>query len=225
MLSLLLCLALPAMGADGGKPSTLRITAKSFAGSIDLSSIPSANHASAERAFAAAASGKRSENPAGPSPDNDDYRMWSEITVRVTCKGNSIASWDASRVAHQAGTQLPMLDAATSELEPLKVRTVPLQGNPPLDSVEFSYAIKGSPGDWAQASYRTVRPRTCDAIWHRVRATITCQQGKVALDGDVAGSRFPSHRVWTNGETMATLDEGPISGLWDCDPSHPELVR
>jgi hypothetical protein len=225
ILSLLLCTALPALGADAPKPKALRITAKSFVKGIDFSSMTGDPRARAEQALGAAAGRKVAEDPSGPSADANDFRMWSEVTVTATCRGNSIASWKASPLVHRTGGELPMLDGATRVMEPLKVTATPARAKGEVASIKLSYAIKATPSEAALSSYRSVRPRACTSVWHRVHATINCRGGKLGLDGDIGGSRFPSHRIWTNGEAMATLDQGPLTGLWDCDPKRPELVR
>jgi hypothetical protein len=218
-------MALPTLGADAAKPKTLRITAKSFVKGIDFSSMSGDPRTRAEQAFGAAAGRKLAENPGGPSADGRDFRMWSEVSVTATCRGDSIASWKASPLAHRTGGELPMLDGATRVLEPLQVSTARAGKKGEVASITLSYAIMATPSAAALSSYRSVRPRACESVWHRVHATINCQGGKLGLEGDVAGSRFPSHRIWTNGETMASLDQGPLTGLWDCDLKRPELVR
>jgi hypothetical protein len=207
----------------GGR-ETLRLTVKSFIKVIDLSSMSAESRPRAERAFAWFTNQHFSEDPAGPSPNAEDFRLWSQVTVIVGCRGNAITSWNTSQLAHRGGKELKMLDAATSVMAPLAV--VPAaQGSGERTTISLSYAIKGKPNDSTLFSFRAVRPRACENIWHRVRATVTCRNGKAALDPVINGSRFPSHRIWTNEQARSTLDQGPFTALWECDPSVRDLVR
>jgi hypothetical protein len=206
------------------RKTLVRVTVKSFIRTIDLSSMSAESRPAAERLFAWFTNRNFSENPATPMPDIMDYRLWSQINIAVSCRGNAIAAWKVSNVAHRGGKELGILDAETSILDPLKTsETSAADGD--LRSLTVSYAIKGSPNDATIPSFHAVHPRLCKSIWHRVRVTATCRQGDAHFDASLAGSRFPSHRIWLDDRLAATRDQGPFSNLWDCDPAYPDLVR
>jgi hypothetical protein len=215
---------IPAREALDRKPTTLRLTVKSFINVVDLSSMNSESRPRAEQVFAAFTNGNFSENPETPSPNSKDFRLWSQVTAIVGCRADTITSWKTSRLAHRGGKELRLLDAETSVMEGLTVAPAP-QGTEERASLVLSYGIKGKPNDAALPSFRFVNPRTCENIWHRVQATVTCREGKAEMDAVLSGSQFPSHRVWTNGDIKTTISQGAFAGLWDCDPSAPERVR
>jgi hypothetical protein len=206
------------------KTSVLRLTAKSFIMRLDLSSMSVESRPRAERAFAWLTNQNFSENPTTPAPDSRDFRLWSQVTLVVTCRGNAIASWKASSLAHRGGTELRILDAETSPLEAPKFMPSQ-QVDEELGSLELSYAIKGRPNDLAAASIQAIRSRTCENIWHRVRATAVCRDGEGQMEVAITGSRFPSHRIWVGDNVKSTVNQGPFSELWACDPGAPDLVR
>jgi hypothetical protein len=215
---------IPARDALDRKPTTLRLTVKSFISVVDLSSMSSESRPRAEQVFAAFTNGNFSENPETPSPNSKDFRLWSQVTAIVGCRADTITSWKTSRLAHRGGKELRVLDAETSVMEGLTVTPAP-QGTEERASLVLSYGIKGKPNDAALPSFHLVSPRTCENIWHRVQATLTCRGGKAQMDAVLRGSQFPSHRVWTNGDLKATIPQGAFAGLWVCDPSAPERVR
>ncbi|HKQ29982.1 MAG TPA: hypothetical protein VJS66_01745 [Burkholderiales bacterium] len=204
--------------------TTLRLTVKSFIKVIDLSSMSAESRPRAEKAFAWFTNQNFSEDPKTWSPNAKDYRLWSQATAVVTCRGDVIASWKTSHLAHRSGKELRVLDAETSVLEALKVDPAP-QGNDEQNSLTLSYGIRGKPNDAALSSFHIVAPRTCHSIWHRTRATVTCRDGAAQMGTALTGSRFPSHRVWVNDEVKQGFDQGPFSKLWDCDPAAPDRVR
>jgi hypothetical protein len=179
----------------------------------------------AEQTFAWFTNQNFSENPATPDPNANDFRLWSQAVVVAACRGNMITSWKTSNLAHRGGKELRILDAETSVLDLLAVTPAP-KGNDEVTSLELSYGIRGKPNDNALSSFQWVSPRTCDSIWHRARAVITCRDGEAKASVAVTGSQFPSHRVWINNEMASpTLAQGPFSDLWVCNPSTPELVQ
>ena len=204
--------------------TTLRLTVKSFISVVDLTSMSVESRPRAERMFAWFTNGNFSEHPSTPAPDTKDFRLWSQAVVVASCRGDTIASWKSSLLAHRSGKELRILDAETSVMDPLVVMPAS-RGTDDVESIGLSYAIKGKPNDLALSSFRFVSPRTCDTIWHRVRATVTCHDGTAQMATVLEGSRFPSHRTWANAEEMATVPQGPFVSLWDCDPSAPDRVR
>ena len=69
------------------------------------------------------------------------------------------------------------------------------------------------------------RPRV---IWHRVIGTITfdpVQLDKLNLTMRLEGSKFPSHRLWVNGEVKGYQRQGFLGLLWNSDPKDPTKVK
>jgi len=204
--------------------STLRLTVKSFISRLDIASMSAESRPRLERALAWISNTNFSEHPTTPSPDARDYRLWSQVVAVVSCRDDMVMSWKASNLAHRGGTELRILDAETSVMEPLTI-IPPAPGNDDVKQIAISYAIKGKPNDAALPVFQVVKPRTCSSIWHRLRVTITCRSGVAQTDVKLGGSRFPSHRMWINDDAGGAIEQGPFSDLWNCDPSAPDLVQ
>lgn len=201
--------------------TTLRLSGKSFIRQIDLSSLSAGGRRHQE--FARLANLNFSENPSTASPNTRDYRLWSQANIVAACREDTLVWWKMSQLAHRGGTEMRVLDAQTSVLEPPRAQPNPSTGA--ATSLQVTFAIKGKPNDAALPAFRVVRPRNCDSIWHRVWGTVTCKAGKASLDASISGSAFPSHRVWTDTRSRSTVEQGPFSNLWECDATSPDLVR
>ncbi len=206
------------------KTQTVRLTVKSFIRSLDLQSMAGDERPRAERAFGRLVNLNFSENPAAPQPTGNDFRLWSQVVIVATCRGDSLAAWKNSNLALRGGKELGILDAETSVMDALQISPPPGSSDD-APELTVSYAIKGRPNDAALPSFQVVRPRTCSSIWHRFKATLSCSDGDVQVAPTLTGSRFPTHRAWTNDDAQTTVDQGPLSDLWSCSPSDPELVR
>jgi hypothetical protein len=134
---------IPAREALDRKPTTLRLTVKSFINVVDLSSMSSASRPRAEQVFAAFTNGNFSENPETHSPNSKDFRLWSQVTAIVGCRADTITSWKTSRLAHRGGKELRLLDSETSVMEGLTVFPA-LRGTEERASFVLSYGIKES---------------------------------------------------------------------------------
>lgn len=204
--------------------TTLRLTVKSFIKKVDLSAIDADSRLSRERLSAIIVNLDAAENPSTPAAEAKDFRLWSQVEAVVTCKGDTITAWKMSDLTHRGGKEFGVFATETAVFENLKV--VPgQQGAAERKAVNLSYAIKGKPNKAGVIMFGKVHPRTCDYIWHRVQAALTCRGGTAQLATQLTGSRFPSHRAWTNDEAKVSVEQGAFHNLWECNPSAPELVR
>jgi hypothetical protein len=202
----------------------IELSAKSFIQHIDLERMAAENRPAAEISFVRFVNRHYSENPTYASPEVMDFRLWSRVELAVACSGDRIEAWRASPIKHRAGRQLGVLLSFTYLMTPLIAE--PEYGESgALRKLRLSYAIKGRPNAWTRPSFRAVRPRFCEYIWHRVSATLACEAGRARLEAQIEGSRFPSHRVWSNGRMLSSAEQGPFSALWDCEPGGTDLVR
>lgn len=204
--------------------TTLRLTVKSFIKKVDRSSMSADGVPSRERLSALIVNWDASENPSTPAAEAKDFRLWSQVEAVVTCRGDTVTAWKISDLTHRGGKEFGIFATETAVFENLKVLPGQ-QGAAERKAVNLSYAIKGRPNKAGVIMFRNVHPRTCDYIWHRVQAALTCRGGTAQLQTQLTGSRFPSHRAWTNEETKGTVEQGAFHNLWECNPSAPELVR
>ena len=216
----------PALHTPAGRAQAyaIEVSAKSFIQRIDLERMAAERRPPAEISFARFVNRHYSENPAHASPEVMDYRLWSRVELAFACSGNRIAAWRASPVEHRAGRQLRVLLSFTYLMTPLIAEPEFVESGV-LRELRLSYAIKGRPNAWTRPSFRAVRPRFCEYIWHRVSATLACEAGSPRLEARIEGSRFPSHRVWSNWRALASVEQWPFSALWDCEPGEAGLVH
>jgi len=203
--------------------TVIRLTTKSFINHVDLDSMRADERPRMERAFGTGTNWNFSENPSTPASDTKDFRLWSQVTIVATCRDDRLASWKTSLVAHRGGKEFGAFQATTAVMDELQAK--PARSGKDSTSLTLSYGIKGRPNEQVLWTFRTVRARTCADIWHKVEADVSCAKGVPKVEARVTGSRFPSHRLWINEKQTPTVDQGPLSALWDCNSSAPELVR
>lgn len=204
---------------------TFSVEVKSFIHRLDVSSLQGDVRTRAERLFARVLVNPGfAENPATPSPDADDYRLWSRLETTILCDGDRISDWEFEGPETRFGTEAWVLATEGAVDEPLQAWPS-TQGSSPAGQVGFSYRVKGRPNAVALPSFYAVRSRTCYWIWHRVEGTFTCSGGAADISLQVSGSGFPSHRFWIDGRQQPTIYQRPLASLWECDSSDPTLVR
>ena len=106
-------------------------------------------------------------------------------------------------------------------------------------SVYVEFGVAGGPHVSANAALWFVRKRTCQDIWFKVKARLSCVPGKRGMKVDyikLDRSQFPSVRLWYNQSVFKPLTgtgvksgtgtgvQAGVSALWDCVPNST-LVR
>jgi hypothetical protein len=206
---------------------TITIQAKSYIAAVNLldSNQFDSDSKTCQEAMAALVDcGTLDENPSDGTKASKNYRLWSELDVNITCSGNKVASWQLKPIQNDFGSEFVIFATAGDLSKPLKA--VPsLTGSAPIDKVSFDYRLRGRPNAAGVAVMNAVKTRTCSYIWHEVSGTLSCQQGQPKVSADIAGSGFPTHRLWINGAKVAEVSQGPFKNLWKCDPTDPTSVR
>jgi len=82
---------------------------------------------------------------------------------------------------------------------------------------DFSWLVLGRPHWMAEPLFEEVCHRDCVYIWHRVSGQITLEKGFFILKLSMAGSRFPSHALFLNGERKIFRYQGALGNLWVSD--------
>lgn len=203
---------------------TFVVTTKSFIHHIDTSSLSGDVRTRAEKLFGQFSNLQFSENPATPSVNAGDFRLFSRVAVTVLCQDDEITNWQFGELETEFGSELGVLGADGKVDEPLSA-SPDLGDDDETDEVDFSYGITGRPNATTLPSFLAVHNRSCSWIWHKVRGSITCSGNTASIDVNVTGSKFPSVRTWINGQQQPTIYQGPFSTLWDCDPSDPRRVQ
>jgi hypothetical protein len=210
-----------------GRAETLVVQAKSFIASVNLLDPAQfdADAHSCEAAMAAVVNcGTLNENPADGTKASKNYRLWSELTIEVTCAANRIATWQLKPVQDDFGSEFIIFSTAGDLSKPLS-GSPSNSGTMPVDKVTFSYRLRGRPNVAGNAAMEAVKHRTCTYIWHEVAGTLACQQGQPQVAASLRGSQFPSHRLWVRGTKVAEVPQGPFKDLWICDPADPASVK
>lgn len=205
----------------------ITVQAKSFIAKVDLTDPSQFDTASAcgERfnAFAVNCTLWGGEDPQDGGVDSGNFRLFSQLNVQATCSGNKVASWSIGGLATSFGKEA-FFQTSGNVSKPLQA--VPsMSGAVPVNSVDFSYRVRGQPIDRVNQALAAARPRTCTYIWHEVRGSLKCAGGAPTVVASINGSGFPSHRLWIGGDLQKDLPQGSFKLLWQCDPLDPTSVK
>ena len=163
-----------------------------------------------------------SENPLVDLQDKK-YRLYSERTFSVTCRGGMIASVVPSGFTTDVGLECP---ASGVCLSPPPLTITGATAGPAGPAVfRFSWMAVGRPPLVAEPAFQLVCPRTSRFIWHRITGEIDCSDPGPVVRVKLSGSQFPSHRVFINGRLTTTVPQGGFSNLWIADPADFSRVR
>lgn len=175
--------------------------------------------------FATAIDAVTSENPPTDLKDKV-YRLYSTRTITVTCLEGRLTSFSATPLDTDVGLECFIKPAC---LTPPPIIVMSNAAGPSgVSSIDFSWRVKGKPHPWAEPAFQAVCDRDSVFIWHEVAGRIECTaSGPSMALVTVAGSRFPSHRVWVNGVVPPGLfiPQGVFSNLWVGTTPDPTLVR
>ena len=217
--------------ATGRLTRDIKVVAKSYIAPIGLAAgVPYCgvlNPSAALRlqALALATDAAYSENPLTDAK-NKRYRLYSSRTFTVTCEAGRIFSVVPFTVDTDAGTECIPRTSVCLQPPPLVLSGITAGLTSP-NTFEFSWTARGRPHAAAEPAFQLVCPRTSLYIWHTVSGRIECTGNDARVDARVAGSRFPSHRVFVNGVARTpAVPQGPFSNLWvPSNMSSPTLVR
>lgn len=168
------------------------------------------------KALAVATNVAYSENPKTGAHDAEQFRVWSHLTIDVTCIGSSIRTFLAGRQA-DVGLEGPF-EGVLDQLQ----ATV-------TDNGSFALLGAAEPNPVVEPTFQIIHPRSTSKIWYKVKGHVFCDQNAqafVVLDG-VTQSNFPSVRVWATRvsggaiqpeELLYTYQQGLMTGLWALEP-------
>ncbi len=167
-------------------------------------------------ALAAATQAATGENPFTDAKDKI-YRLFSARTFTVTCANGGLVSVIPSAIDTDVGVEC--VPTSRLCLTPPPVLVSGISAGPSGSSTfDFAWAVKGRPHPAAEPGFQLVCPRTSVFIWHAIQGQIACTSSGVTVTTRLAGSQFPSHRVWVNGAVRATIPQGDFSQLWLSSP-------
>src|SRR5262249_53297550 len=116
----------------------IAIQAKSYIASVNLLDPNQfdADAKSCEEAMAAlvACGTLLKENPPDGNQSSKNYRLWSEVSIDVTCSGNKIATWQVKPVVQDFGSEFVFISTTGDLAKPLKVAPAAV-GSSPIDKV------------------------------------------------------------------------------------------
>ncbi len=158
-----------------------------------------------------------SENPLTDAKDKR-YRLYSQRTFRVTCQGDRLVSAIPSALDADAGTECLPRTRVCLQPPGLVVSGVWGRRSGP-STFDFGWTAKGRPHLAAEPAFQVVCPRTSVYIWHTVSGRIDCSAPEIRVDVRLAGSAFPSHRVFVNGTAVSAIPQGVFARLWIPDRS------
>ena len=144
-----------------------------------------------------------SEDPKSQAKDQQ-YRIFGEKLVRAHCIGGKAKLW-------ADGAKALKVDSGWEPKPPIKVPTpravkdsVSVNGK----HVHIEFGVAGGPHQSANVALWAIRKRSCQDIWFRLKARLSCVPGQRGMKVDYVTldrSQFPSVRVWYNGKVFKPL--------------------
>jgi outer membrane protein OmpA-like peptidoglycan-associated protein len=166
-----------------------------------------------------------SEDPLKDRADKR-YRLLSECTFDITCRGGSLINVIPSTLITDSGLEcIPSTGAclqppSLTTMSPVSVRRTG------ANTFVFSWRVKGRPHLLAEPVFQAVCPRLSVFIWHQISGEVDCSGASPRIaQVTLVGSKFPSHRVFVNGGIVNTIPQGVFSNLWISDPADRTLVK
>lgn len=151
------------------------------------------------------------ENPTTAALDGA-YRLFSKATIRVSCDGGGTDMRDPIIYTDVGQEDLTPMGLYPVRPDPIEIseRTFLRTGT----GIDFSWTAAGQPHWLAESGFQAVCPRSSMKIWHHVSAHIECGRGDPTITVGISGSRFPSHRVFLDGQLANASPQGLFSRLW-----------
>jgi hypothetical protein len=162
------------------------------------------------------------ENPISDAR-NRKYRMYSERTFKVTCRDGKLVSVVPGPLDTSVGLECAAYQQLCLTPPWLEVSDVSAERSG-SSTYDFSWTAEGRPALAAEPGFQLVCPRTSRFIWHSIRGRIHCSGPRIRVLVWIRGSRFPSHRVFVNGRSKATLWQGGFAELWSAHPANRRRV-
>jgi hypothetical protein len=148
------------------------------------------------------------QNPMDDSKDGL-YRLFAQTTVHLNCDGDQVVSASMDAVDMQGGEEFPGIFGTINALANLTVTA---------SSAVLKLRTWGHPNALVEPGMQWVALRTSRNIWHEATVQFSCKCGKRLLG--FSGSRYPSRKLWVNGNLETAVVQGPISSLWNADPNN-----
>ena len=166
------------------------------------------------------------QNPSDDSKDGN-YRLYANTTIHIDCNGSRIANISASQPDMVGGAE--MILPIPPDFQPLLIAgTINSRVSIPQRTDSSATVVLqtwGRPNALAEPGMQWVGLRTSVHIWHEAKIEFSCCGGSPSAQVlSFRGSRYPSRRLWVNGDRKAFFDQGPLSSLWHADPRNPFAV-
>jgi len=162
------------------------------------------------------------QNPADDAKVGD-YRLYAKTKIHVDCKGNMLGNFSASQPDMAGGSELilpipPNYDLITISGTINSIVTIPQRTSSSATVVMRTW---GHPNVLAEPGMQWVGFRTSVNIWQEAKIEFSCCSGVASANLlSFNGSKYPSRRLWVNGDRKAFFDQGPLSSLWHADPNN-----
>jgi RHS repeat-associated protein len=149
------------------------------------------------------------------------YRLYTRIAIQFECLCNAIVEHAITASDMEGGHELnldPIFGAV--EISGTIGMHGPYLSVVPKDfrggsALRVSWEGFGRPNEHAEPAMQWVASRTSVNIWHNPTVEIYCDGGVGYFRLEpLQNSRFPSHRVWVNGDVAQYKEQGAYSDLW-----------
>jgi RHS repeat-associated protein len=166
------------------------------------------------------------QNPLNDSEDGK-YRLFDRQTVSICFDGSKLNA-AVTDSAQDGGAEFSIFNR---DLVSGTINSSERFENNTGSSVELVMRTWGHPHPLAEVGMQWVAQRTSINIWQEARIKFSENNGKITYKVmSFDGSGYPSRKLWVdngfynNGNPDAQAPQGPISDLWNADPSNPSFV-
>ncbi|MCA9091478.1 MAG: RHS repeat protein, partial [Planctomycetaceae bacterium] len=147
------------------------------------------------------------------------YRLYTRALLKFCCQCDTLRDPNVVFTDNDGGKELPgvhgtinMSDVSVTRIDASRVRV--------------SWQGWGMPHPLVEPGMQWVAARTSVNIWHAPEIELSCKdgQGHYSVVG-FNGSKFPSRRLWINGNLEAWAKQGAFADLWWPNPQAPTFVK
>jgi RHS repeat-associated protein len=156
------------------------------------------------------------QNPTTDARDGQ-YRMYTRVTIKASCCKDGAPTVSIVSTDTDAGREGPGLSGTINLSQP-DITTVG-------STARVHWKGWGRPNAAAEPGMQWVAMRTSTNIWHDITIVVSCKDGKPSFQlGGVVVSKFPTFRLWKDGQTIRRISQGALSDLWQPDSSDSSFV-
>ena len=161
------------------------------------------------------------QNPTNDYADGK-YRLYTKISISFCCSKSKMKNFKVLSTNTDSGVELQYQGAPIAKGSIFMEYNIYSLGE---SGVRIDWEGWGRPNDIIEPIFQWVGIRTSKNIWHHYTLDFRCVGDGVSYEKhQIRVSRFPSHKLFLNGDMIDYQPQGVFSDLWFPDPSRSTFV-